>query len=635
MKYTKILIFLFLIALSLNATMQTNLIYVEDKSSSEVSLKEEFLKPKSPSYTISLATLNLYKYDPIKYFKTFNLKNAIAYKYGNQKKYARIITGVYKSEADAEEGIKKLDHRLLVNNPFPSKLSRHQDLFVEFHGIVKKAREINLPIKKKIKMKNIKKLPKKLPVYSGSSIYISDSTYAQKLKEEFLNDNSNYYSLAIGSISLKNKKSIESFFKKYNVSSGALAHVYGKNKDKARIIYGLYKSKKDAYKALESLNKSIKLNKPYPQKMTSFQSFYYKSFPRNTNNKIIELKIKDKIKEKSVKPKLSDEIKVLKRDKKIQKIKKVKPLPMPPKVIEKKVFKPKVIKEKKKIAKKTDPNAGKYLKSSKYEDIYYVESDGNFNILNEVFLNDNSSFYTIDLGEIKIQEISVEQFLIKNRMEDNALAYKYGEKKEFAKVIYGAFETQTAAQKELESLNVTDINNLKVSNVKEHQKLYKTYHKIKEKRVITPKKSNYSAAVKKDLKLVSSDPDYTVVYSKSPTSKNRLKDEFFNRDSGKFTITLMTFLKDGIAIEKAFAKFELYNDALAFPLGTINNYYRVVYGVYNSSAEANEAIENFSSALKRNDPYVSRIKTQQKKFESHNGRILENEKKLIQKVEFN
>ncbi len=50
-----------------------------------------------------------------------------------------------------------------------------------------------------------------------------------------------------------------------------------------------------------------------------------------------------------------------------------------------------------------------------------------------MFLNDGSSFYTVDLGELKLDDISIEQFFVQNSMKDNALAYKYGDKKRVCK----------------------------------------------------------------------------------------------------------------------------------------------------------------------------------------------------------
>lgn len=136
------------------------------------------------------------------------------------------------------------------------------------------------------------------------------------------------------------------------------------------------------------------------------------------------------------------------------------------------------------------------------------------------------------------------------------------------------------------------------------------------------------------MSLVSSDSKYTIVYSQTLNKNNRLKDEFFDRTTNKYTITIITFLKDDMDVDRYFESNNLYNNTLAFPIGTVNSYYRVIYGVYDNANEAQNAIENLSDDLKKNIPYISRIKTNQKKFESYNGKVLEEEFSKIRKIEF-
>lgn len=632
----KILFLTMFIFINLNAKMKDNIVFVEEKNSEEKSLKDEFLNPNSNYFTISICTLDINKYDPIEYFRIFNMKNAVAYKFGDEKEFARVIYGAYKSAKEAKDGMNSLDSRLLLNKPYVAKLSRHQELFAEYNGEIIKKEKIIEP-----EVVDTKTEDKPIAIANlNNSIFISDTKEAEELKKEFLNTNSNYYSIAIGSISLS-KNSVENFLKTYNVEDKALAHTYGKNNDKVRIIYGLYKTKKEAQEALKNLNSEIKKNSPFASDMKRFQSFYQQYnqqelLPEN----IVEFKINEKEKEKSVKPTLSDEIKILKAEEKIEKKELVKEEVSKPKVEEKKIEKPKsLIQPNKKIVnlepkplEKIDSNEGKFLKKSKLIDVYYVEDKGEFNILSEVFLNDGSSFYTIDFGELKLDKSSLEQFFVNNSLTNNALAYKYGDNKEFARVIYGAFETKDDATNAAEKLNVTNINELKISNIKNHQNLYKVYH---ENRLEAMKKNEViTYNNKKELTLVHSDTNYSIVYSQTDNSNNLLKDEFFNRNSTKYTITLITFLKDDMDVDKYFAANSLYENALAYPIGTVNSYYRIIYGVYNSADEAKIASENLSEDLKKNIPYISRINTNQNKFESYNGRVLEEELPNIRKIEF-
>ncbi len=619
----KYLFILFFIFINLNASMQKDIVYVENLDSKESSLKDEFFKHKTKLYTISIGTLTLERHDPIDFFKTYNMTNALAYKYGEKKEFARVISGVYETGKEASEGIKNLDPRLQKNKPYVAKLMRHQQLYKENSNLIK-----NTVTEKK---KNVKYINE-----AKNSIYVTNKEESIKLKKEFLNPKSKYYSIAIGSISLDNN-TIENFFNTYDIGNNALAHVYGKNKNKARIIYGLYETAEEAKMALESLNSNLQSNSPYALKMKRFQKFYEKYYPNSLNNKmIVELKIdKKENNEKSLEPKLSDEIKIIEKEEKA-KIKEVQKKILPPKLEKKKKKKEKekvkikeIVKKEKKINKKNS-NEDKFIKNSKLEDVYYIESDGNFNILSEVFLNDKSSFYTIDLGELKLKEISIEEFFIKNSMNNNALAYKYGKNKDYARVVYGAYENKDDAKNAIENINFTDAKDLRVTNIKKHQNLYKEFHKIN-KKIVNKKKRVY----KQNINYNETVYDDKITLIKDENNYNVLEEEFFNRDSRFYTITLITFLKKDMLPEEFFSMYNLGNNVLAYPIGTVNNYYRLIYGLYKSSEEAKNAIRELPYNLRKNLPYISRIKTNQKKFESYNNRNLESEIERIEKIQLN
>lgn len=635
MKYIKSLIFLIFTVISSNANMIEDLVYVENKSSEDQSIKEEFFIENTEFYTISIGTLTLQRHDPIDFFKTYNMQNALAYKFGKNKEFARVISGVYKTGTEAKNAIKNLDPRLQRNKPYSAKITRHQKLYKEDNKLL-----INSSLPITPKSKTISKKIKSNLVESDNSIYVSNNENSKNLKKEFLKNGSKYYSIALGSISLS-KNSIKNFFKTYDVGDSALAHIYGKNKDKARIIYGVYKTKKEAKEAIKGFSQKLKKNNPYSQRMKNFQSFYKKSFPEGLDKNIIELKINDKKNiEKKIKTKLSNEIKiVMNKEEKATK-----------KEIEKKEFKPKVPKlskqkkinnkvekkqETKKIKKvkiksakekKENLNKSRFVKYSELEDVFFLESNGNFNILNEVFLNDGSSFYTVDLGELDLSKISIEEFFIENRMEDNSLAYKYGNNKEYGRAIYGAYETKEEALKAIDTITV-DLKkeSLKVSNIKNHQTLYKEFHKS------IKKSSNKSRIVNSSFSNESSNKD--IVFTDS-TLSNNLIDEFSNRDSNFYTITLITFLKEEMNVEKFLSIHNLRHDVLAYSIGSVNNYYRVIYGLYDSSKEAKEALKDLSFELRKNVPYISRIKTNQKKFESYNNRVLEEQIQNSKKIKF-
>lgn len=460
------------------------------------------------------------------------------------------------------------------------------------------------------------------------SIFINENEESAKaLKSEFYNKNSNSYSISLSSMSY-NKKNLNTTLKNNTFGTNVLAHKYGKDKNKIRVIYGFYPSDKEAKNAISQMNSKLKRNRPYVMKMHNFQNFYLKYYPEGLDSEIIKLQMNnEKSKELKSEVLLSKNIKILKKETKKINIKKEK---IESKKISNNVIKKTIKTKVKKIKKrKIDLNAGKYLKSAALEDVYYVESRNNFNILSEVFLKDNSSFYTIDIGELKLNKTSLENFFKSNNLNDNALAYKYGENKEYARIIYGAYEDEISAKEEFLKLELLERHELKVSNIKNHQKLYKTFHnnKMEIKPTVV-----YEDVIEQSFEYKNI-IDEEVIYFDNEKKDNRLKDELFNKASKYYTITLITFDKKDMDIEKLFNVYGLDNDILAYSLGTKNNYYRVLYGLYETYDDALEAIENLDDELQKNRPYISKIKTNQKKYESYKGKVLENKNELLKKIE--
>ncbi len=604
-----------LIVLNLNA-MQKDIIYIEDDISSKISLKNEFLNPSTEYYTLTLATFDDKNFDAIDFFKNNQLNQAIAYRYGKNKNYIKIISGIYKNGTLAQNDIKNLSIQIQNNKPYSSKLFRHSKRYYKYSDyITSSSTKVN-------QFSNIEK-----------SIYIDNNEYTNKLKEEFLNKDSKYYSIALGSIYYKDENLVRDFIKKYNLSNKILAHVYGKNKDKIRIIYGLYKSRDEANNAIKNFNYKVKSNRPFTMKINKFRNFYTKYFPLNSkDDSIVELRINDSNNvEKVDSVKLSNDIKIIEHKKLIKKtyekkIPKKEKIRSVKKLIKKIDIKRTIKKSKSKSIKKIKQEIlknKKFVKDSILEDVYFLESKDNFNILNEVFLNEGSSFYTIDLGEIELNDITIEEFFKKNNLHDNTLAYKYGDNKEYGRIIYGAYETKEDANNAINFID-TKSSNLKVSNIKNHQNLYKVYHKeVKVQKIKNVISDNY----------IQRDEKHEIVYVAS-NLENNIKNEFFNKNSKYYTITLLTILQDDINLENFLIDNELYNNVLVYSIGSAKSYYRIIYGLYKSSNEAKKAINRLNENLKNNAPYVSKIITNQKKFESYNNRALEEKIIKLKKIKF-
>lgn len=311
MQIVKILLISFLFSIILLASTKDNIIYVENLDSSELSLKDEFSNKNSNKYTIVLATIDTNNIDPIDFFKKNNIRNALSYNNSETSTYSKIFLGVYDSFEAAKIAINNLNENLKRNKPYAVKISTLQKKY-------QKNSSKKVQVDKKIEE-------------TKESIFISNSDESKKLKKEFFDKDSDYYSIAVASIALK-KDAVKNFFENNNIEDKALAHVYGKNKDKVRIIYGLYKTRAEAIEAIKEFNDNLKLNKPFSMKMEKFQSFYNKNVTKNKDNSIVELKVNDtNKKEVASKPKLSDDIKIVKNEK---------------------IVKPRIIKELKKEIKK-------------------------------------------------------------------------------------------------------------------------------------------------------------------------------------------------------------------------------------------------------------------------------------------
>jgi|GEM_PF-5747718 len=591
MKNFRFLIFFFLITISLSAQELKDIVYVEDLNSSQKMLKDEFLNLDTKAYTLVVGFLQSNNENPINFFRKYKLTNAIAYKYGKNKQYIRILSGVYPDYKEAKEDIKLLPKELLKLEPYPSKIIYHQKMFNK-----------NKQLKKAVSVRKTE----------PTAIFTSN----EKLKAELLKQNPKYYSISLASFDYSSKEDIENFFKNNGISKEALAHLYGKDKSRVRVILGLYDSYNEALKGIDNLSGDLKANSPFVQRVKTIQNFYKKYNSLDDEN-IVQLKVSKKNndeKNNTIKPKISKEIKVVKKIEPpvVTFVKKETKKEEAPKEKAKKVEVKK--EQKKQEVKKQEPKPikTKFLKESKNKDVYYVEPEGSLNILNEVFLNEESSFYTIDLGTLKVEETPIDKLFIQYNLSNNALAYRYGDKKEYAKVVYGAYETKKDAQETLEELNRLGYDSqIKVSNIQEHQKLYKQYHESIIKDEVLPKE--------KVAKYISVS-DFI-----SFGENNSLKEAFFNKDSGVYTITLITFDKEDIDLYEFLENNGLdKEDLVAYSLGTNNNYYRVFYKAFNSSKKTLEEIERLSDKLKANKPYVSKVITNIRKFEKYNNRdILE------------
>lgn len=98
------------------------------------SLKDVIAKKQNHYYTIVLATL-LPSLDYQKIIAENNIGyNAVAYHFGQQDKFVKILFGAYKSYEEALDSLVKLNTSLLANKPYIEKTEKHITLFHKYNN---------------------------------------------------------------------------------------------------------------------------------------------------------------------------------------------------------------------------------------------------------------------------------------------------------------------------------------------------------------------------------------------------------------------------------------------------------------------------------------------------------------------
>lgn len=98
------------------------------------SLKDVIAKKQNNYYTIVLATL-LPSLDYQKIIDENNIGyNAVAYNFGQQDKFVKILFGAYKSYEEALDSLVKLNTSLLANKPYIEKIEKHITLFHKYNN---------------------------------------------------------------------------------------------------------------------------------------------------------------------------------------------------------------------------------------------------------------------------------------------------------------------------------------------------------------------------------------------------------------------------------------------------------------------------------------------------------------------
>lgn len=101
------------------------------------------------------------------------------------------------------------------------------------------------------------------------------------------------------------------------------------------------------------------------------------------------------------------------------------------------------------------------------------------------------------------------------------------------------------------------------------------------------------------------------------SDNSSFKDAFLNSSTDKYTINLATF--GTFQESESFINLNKINDnAFAFLFGEGKQYYKVMYGIFNSDIEAKDTLTKMDIKLKRNQPRVEEIYIKQNLYKKYN-----------------
>ncbi|PLY10459.1 MAG: transporter [Arcobacter sp.] len=104
--------------------------------------KEDFEKPKTTNFLLAASkdefTINLATFNTLQKAQKFVLNNklidhAFVYEFGADKKYAKVIYGIYKTSKAAKKDINKFSKEIIKNKPIINRVKKHQELYKKYN----------------------------------------------------------------------------------------------------------------------------------------------------------------------------------------------------------------------------------------------------------------------------------------------------------------------------------------------------------------------------------------------------------------------------------------------------------------------------------------------------------------------
>ena len=257
---------------------------IPKKFKTNQSFKNKFLSANKEYFTINIVSLSSMKKAEILLLNNNILNDSFVFKYGRDGKWVKVVYGVFESYSQAFDALQNKQSLIEQYHPVIEKIYNKQKLYKEFEQynkpVIHKTHIIKATKKdilKATKLKNKKTVAKKVKNIAKIKDILSDTknideinkspkiTYSynnETFKNKFLNaDPKIYYTTNMAVfLSANNAKR---FVKNHKIEDKTFTVAFIKNgKNYYKVMYGLYKNKQEAKKAVKDLPKNLAVNRP-------------------------------------------------------------------------------------------------------------------------------------------------------------------------------------------------------------------------------------------------------------------------------------------------------------------------------------------------------------------------------------
>ncbi|RXJ68290.1 hypothetical protein CRV08_08545 [Halarcobacter ebronensis] len=225
------------------------------------------------------------------------------------------------------------------------------------------------------------------------------------------------------------------------------------------------------------------------------------------------------------------------------------------------------------------------------------------------FLKASKDKYTINLA-LAYSQTNAQGFLDRYDLNSNAFYFSFGKENKYIKIMMGIYDSEKEAQEALNNLNASLKSNMpKIEKISIKQKLYSKYHGNN-----LPKEDKEFFAKSREAQIK------RVSFSKDETEEKRenisFKQRFLLASNGKYTINL-ALSNSQKGAQNFIDKYNISNSAFFFSFGYENPLQKIMMGIYENENEAQKALDNLPSELKRNQPRVERVSIKQKLYKKY------------------